>query len=152
MVELTLPQNSKIGRGKEWPALGGAKKRGRDVVVDAGGQGRNVPGGAAQGPKDLRLALVAVGDQVATKKLLARIEPAATDMNRRAPTCLQSLGEHHGLLDVPAAFNPVCAGHTNRYRPIRPECGTHGIKHFERKPHAMFESPSVLVVPAVRKR
>jgi len=26
MVELTLPQNSKISRGKEWPAPAGAKK------------------------------------------------------------------------------------------------------------------------------
>ena len=45
-------------------ALGGAKKRGRDVVVEAGCQCGNAPRGVGQGLEDLRLALVAVGDQV----------------------------------------------------------------------------------------
>lgn len=45
-------------------SFSGAKKRGREVVVDAGRQRRNVPGGVAERLEDLRLALMTVPDQI----------------------------------------------------------------------------------------
>src|SRR6266851_8096274 len=79
-------------------------------------------------------------------------QPAARTIDPVAAESLQFPGEHDGLLEVPAALDPVGArdAHAERlaFRPRR----AHGGKDFQRKAHPVGERAAVLVVAPVRER
>jgi hypothetical protein len=84
--------------------------------------------------------------------LLARVEAAGRDVDRRAPALLKCAGELNGLLDIPPAFDPVGAGDAHGHGLVGGEDGAHGIEHFERKAHAVFKAAAIFVGALVRQR
>src|SRR5260221_1911926 len=81
-----------------------------------------------------------------------RGETAARNVNRGAATCLQRLSKRDCLVDVPAAVSPVGAGYAHRNRTISREGGAHRVKDFERKPHAVLQAATILIVAPVGER
>ena len=64
----------------------------------------------------------------------------------------QCLAQFQALLDFPPSLDPVGGRDAHAHRQIGRHCGTHGIEHFERKAHAVFQRAAVVVDAVVRQR
>src|SRR5215468_9691507 len=65
---------------------------------------------------------------------------------------LQFLRVFDGLMNVPAALDPVGAGHANADRFFFRKDGAHRIENFQREAHAVFEAAAILIGPPVGDR
>ena len=84
----------------------------------------------------------------ADRDLLRRRIAAARDMDGGAAARFERAGEGDGLLDVPAALDPIGRRNPHADRHVGRHDGAHRVEDFERKAHPVLERAAITVARA----
>src|SRR6185437_11096806 len=86
------------------------------------------------------------------RNFLLRRYAAGRNVDPVDPTLLQFPGELDGLLDIPAALDPIGRRDLDPNRLLRGKYSADGVEYFERVTHPVLQGAAILVVTPVRDR